>query len=100
MTRESAALAVKVDGEPMADDAARAFWKRFSDHMEVHRGDLAGFAKAEGFASVHPAVGESGPLLEVSRHAPQGAYRNVSSGSSGHQKPSQPDQQKRKSRKK
>ncbi len=83
----TAKLAVTVDGEPMEAGSARAFWERFSAHMEAHKGDLAGFAKAEGFASVHPAVGPSGPLLVVSRTAVQAPYRSVSSGSGGHQSP-------------
>lgn len=77
------ALKVTVDGVPMNDADARAFWKRFSDHMDAHRGDLGGFAKAEGFASVHPSVGAAGPELVVSRSAPQGPYKNVSKASSG-----------------
>ena len=81
-------LRVVVDGVPMPEAEARAFWKRFSDHMEANKGDLAGFAKAEGFASVHPAMGASGAELVVSRSAPQGPYRNVSSApSSGSNSP-------------
>lgn len=94
------ALSVTVDGEPMEPDAARAFWKRFSDHMDAHKGDLAGFAKAEGFASVHPAVGADGPILVVSRTAPQAPYRNVSSGSGAHQGPGRSGGGKRKRGKK
>ena len=75
------ALSVTVDGVPMAEAEARAFWKRFSAHMDAHKGDLAGFAKAEGYASVHPGVGPDGAVIAVSRSAPQGPYRNVSSGS-------------------
>ena len=96
----SGALAVTVDGEAMEESAARAFWTRFSAHMEANKGDLAGFAKAEGFASVHPSVGPSGPLLVVSKHAPQGPYRNVSSGSGGHQGPGNKQSGKQKRRKK
>jgi hypothetical protein len=81
-------LAVMVDGEPMEEGAARGFWERFSTHMEAHKGDLAGFAKAEGFASVHPSVGELGPSLVVSRTSAQAPYRNVTGGSDGHQSPS------------
>jgi hypothetical protein len=67
-------LAVIVDGEPMPDEEARAFWSRFSDHMEAHRGDLGGFAKSEGFASVHPEMSDGRAVLVVSRRAPQRAY--------------------------
>jgi hypothetical protein len=71
------ALRVLVDGVPMDDDEARAFWGRFSAHMEEHRGDLSGFAAGEGFASVHPEVQQGAPVLVVSRSAPQRAYANA-----------------------
>ena len=58
----------------MPEAEARDFWARFSAHMEAHKGDLAGFAKAEGFASVKPALGPSGPQLVVSRTATQAPY--------------------------
>ena len=73
----SPALQVMVDGVPMPEADARAFWKRFSAHMEAHKGDLLGFAKAEGYASVHPGMGPNGAELVVSRTKPQGPYRNV-----------------------
>ena len=86
-------LVVVVDGKPLPDDEARAFWGRFSAYMEAHRGDLAGFAKQEGFASVHPETGPRGAVLAVSCTAPQRAYTNAPnrggagpSGSTGHAK--------------
>jgi hypothetical protein len=83
-------LQVLVDGAPMPEADARAFWARFSEHMEANKGDLAGFAKREGYASVHPAMGPAGARLMVSKTAAQTAYRTVSNGepaggSSGHQ---------------
>ncbi len=63
---------------PEAD--ARAFWQRFSAYMDEHKGDLAGFATAEGFASVVPETGRSGARLRVSRSAPQPAYANAKDG--------------------
>jgi hypothetical protein len=66
-----------VDGEAMEQGAARAFWSRFSDWMERTPGDLQGFARREGYKSVHPSVGPAGPTLLVSRTAPQQPYRNV-----------------------
>ena len=74
-----AKLIVIVDGTPMPDEEARAFWTRFSDHMEKNKGDLAGFAKAEGFASVRPAMGPQGAQLVVSRTAKQEPYGNARS---------------------
>ena len=82
-------LSVVVDGAPMSEDDARAFWERFSAHMETNKGDLAGFATAEGFASVRPVVGPEGPSLVVSRSAPQGRYETAPKlrSSSGSPKP-------------
>jgi hypothetical protein len=77
------ALGVLIDGAPLPDDEARAFWKRFSDWMEEHRGDLAGFARAEGFASVHPEMHVSGPVLIASRTAPQRPYSVAAKRTSG-----------------
>ncbi len=67
-------LVVVVDGEPMVEDEARAFWGRFSAWMEEHQGDLAGFARGEGYTSVQPAVSGGAPILLVSRTAAQAPY--------------------------
>ncbi len=75
----TANLAVVVDGKALGDDDARAFWARFSAYMESHRGDLAGFAKQEGFASVHPETGPRGAVLVASRSVPQRAYTTAPS---------------------
>ena len=69
-----AALAVIIDGIPLDEEPARAFWARFSAHMEAHKGDLAGFAKIEGFASVHPEMRAGRAVLVVSRSTPQRPY--------------------------
>src|SRR5262249_34701006 len=84
MTEAKSNLAVLVDGVPLSPDEARAFWERFSDWMEAHRGDLAGFAKREGFASVHPGVDAGRPVLRVSRTEAQRPYTPVAQGPSGH----------------
>lgn len=70
-------LSVIVDGAEMPEAEARAFWKRFSDHMDANKGDLAGFAKAEGFASVKPVMSADGPELVVSRTATQTPYEKA-----------------------
>lgn len=70
-------LAVTVDGAPLPEEEARAFWGRFSAWMEEHKGDLAGFAKSEGLASVHPKTSREGALLVASRSAVQEPYRNA-----------------------
>ena len=72
-------MRVLVDGVAMADEEGRALWKRFSDWMEEHKGDLAGFAAAEGFASVHPGVQAGKPVLLASKSAPQKPYVPVKS---------------------
>jgi hypothetical protein len=76
-------LRVLVDGIPMAEADGRAFWQRFSAWMEEHRGDLAGFSEAEGFASVHPELHAGEPVLIASRTAPQKPYANAVSKRSG-----------------
>ena len=95
-----AELKVKVDGELLPDAEATALWSRFSAHMESNRGDLLGFAKAEGFTSVQPAVEGGKPLLVVSRSAAQGPYVSVTSseGSKGGSQKSQTPQKNPKKR--
>jgi hypothetical protein len=68
------ALRVLIDGEPLAAEEAIAFWKRFSEWMDDHRGDLAGFARSEGFSSVQPELHDGAPVLIASRSARQQAY--------------------------
>jgi hypothetical protein len=79
MTAPGGALAVKIDGELLAEDEGRALWQRFSAYMEENRGDLAGFAKSEGLASIHPAMEGGRAILVGSRSAsaPQRAYTSV-----------------------
>jgi hypothetical protein len=76
------ALAVLVDGAPMPDDAARGLWERFSAWMEEHRGDLLGFARQEGYASVHPGVEDGRAVLRVSMRDPQRPYVPAGAGGS------------------
>jgi hypothetical protein len=61
----------------MPEAEALSFWERFSDWMEEHRGDLAGFAAQEGFASVHPGVDGDRPVLRASKTAGQQPYAPV-----------------------
>lgn len=64
----------------MPENEALAFWDRFSRWMEDHRGDLAGFAATEGYASVHPGVDGDKPVLRASRRQPQKPYASVKPG--------------------
>jgi len=73
-------LAVVVDGAPLPEAEAVAFWDRFSRWMEEHRGDLAGFATQEGYASVHPGVDGDRPVLRASKTAGQRPYAPVRAG--------------------
>jgi hypothetical protein len=75
-------LRVLVDGAPLAPGEAREFWRRFSHWMEKRKGDLAGFARAEGLASVHPELQEGGPVLVGSHGAPQRSYSPAAKTSS------------------
>ena len=76
-------LSVYVDGAAMPEADARSFWQRFSDWMEENRGDLAGFAAREGFASVHPGVENGRPVLYASKTQGQRPYGPVSAPASG-----------------
>ena len=77
-------LGVLVDGSPLPEEEARIFWTRFSDHMDAHAGDLSGFARKEGFASVHPEARSGVAVLIVSRSAEQRPYGSQSPmGSTG-----------------
>jgi hypothetical protein len=67
-------LGVLIDGVALPEDEARAFWRRFSDWMNEHAGDLAGFAKAEALASVRPEIHDGSPVLVASRTAAQTPY--------------------------
>jgi hypothetical protein len=70
-------LGVLVDGAPLPEPEAHALWERFSDWMEEHKGDLAGFAVQEGYASIQPGVDGDRPVLRASTSAPQQPYAPV-----------------------
>ena len=70
-------LGVTVDGQALPEEEARAFWGRFSDHMDANRGDLRGFAEKEGLASVHPTMQGDRPVLVASRSGAQKPYTNA-----------------------
>jgi hypothetical protein len=67
-------LRVIVDGVPMPAEEALAFWRRFSEWMDGHVGDLAGFAAAEGLQSVRPELHGGAPVLVASRSRAQVPY--------------------------
>jgi hypothetical protein len=67
-------LGVVVDGEALPEEKARAFWSRFSEHMEENPGDLAGFARNEGLVSVHPEVRDGQAVLVASHTEEQRPY--------------------------
>jgi hypothetical protein len=67
----------------MEEKEALAFWERFSAWMEEHRGDLAGFAAQEGYASVHPGVDGDRPVLRASKSAVQQPYATVKAQPAG-----------------
>jgi hypothetical protein len=70
-------LRVLIDGKPLSEPQARALWQRFSAWMEEHSGDLGGFARTEGFASVHPELHGGEPVLVASLSAPQRPYTSA-----------------------
>lgn len=89
----------------MPEAEARALWERFSEWMEEHRGDLAGFAAREGFSSIHPGVDKGRPVLLASKTTPQRPYGPATSiarpGGSGdrHEAPQRHQPKQRKSKK-
>ncbi|WP_437327178.1 hypothetical protein [Sorangium sp. So ce381] len=58
-------LAASIDGAPLADEEARDLWTRFSRYMDEHRGDMAGFARENGYVSVTPTFERGRALLVV-----------------------------------
>jgi hypothetical protein len=62
---ESTALAAFVDGDEVGEDEARALWKEFSEHMDAHQGDFAGYAKKKGWATVMPEYRAGRAVLVV-----------------------------------
>lgn len=54
MSEEASNLAALVDTAPLPEEEAKALWKEFSEHMEAHRGDMAGFAAKKGWFSIAP----------------------------------------------
>jgi hypothetical protein len=70
-------LRVMIDGAALPGSEGHAFWERFSQWMDQHPGDLAGFARGEGLASVHPEMHAGVPVLVGSRSAPQQAYTSA-----------------------
>lgn len=59
------ALVAFLDGKALPDEEARALWKDFSEHMDEHRGDMAGFAAKRGWASVAPEYRDGRAVLVV-----------------------------------
>ncbi|AUX28489.1 MULTISPECIES: hypothetical protein [Sorangium] len=73
-------LAASIDGAPLPDEEARDLWTRFSRYMDEHRGDMAGFARENGYVSVTPTFDRGRALLVVrtteappEKPAPRGA---------------------------
>jgi hypothetical protein len=77
MTTGQKALRVLVDGVALPEEEGRELWKRFSEWMEDHKGDLAGFAASQGYASIRPATSGGAPVLVASRTEAQIAYGNA-----------------------
>ena len=75
-----ARLSLVVDGVVAPAEQARATWQRFSEYMEAHRGDLAGFARTEGFLSAHPRSDGGKAVLVLSHTEPQEPYGKPASG--------------------
>ena len=66
---EPSRLVARIDGKALSDDEARELWKEFSVYMDENRGDLDGFAKKKGWASVVPTHHDGRAVLLVSTTA-------------------------------
>jgi hypothetical protein len=87
-------LGAFLDGQPLPEAEARALWERFSAYMDAHKGDLRGFATAEGYASVRPETRKGQAVLVLSRTAPQVPYGGAGPASPGQQGGGSGDAQK------
>jgi hypothetical protein len=73
----SSLLVALIDGAPLPEEEARALWKEFSEHMDEHQGDMAGFAKKKGWVSVAPEYrkGKAVLLVKTTAAPPKGPAR-------------------------
>lgn len=58
-------LVALVDGVALPEGESAALWHAFSEHMDQHQGDMAGFAKARGYVSVRPEYRKGQAVLVV-----------------------------------
>lgn len=58
-------LVALVDGVALPEAESAALWHAFSEHMDQHQGDMAGFARARGYASVKPEYRRGQAVLVV-----------------------------------
>jgi hypothetical protein len=65
MSDQQSRLAAEIDGAPLPEDKAREIWTKFSEHMDEHRGDMAGFAKLHGYARVSPEARSGQAVLVI-----------------------------------
>ena len=65
MSDQKPRLAAELDGAPLPEDKAREIWTKFSEHMDEHRGDMAGFAKLHGYARVSPEARRGQAVLVI-----------------------------------
>ena len=61
-------LVVLIDNEALPEEDARGLWERFSQYMDEHPGDFAGFAAAEGVVTVKPEHRKGQAVLVVTSH--------------------------------
>jgi hypothetical protein len=65
---------------PLPDEEARALWTKFSEHMDANKGDMAGFARLCGYASVRPEAQKGRAVLVVQTKEGAGAPRAIDPG--------------------
>lgn len=76
-------LVAMVDGVGLSEAEARALWAEFSQYMEEHKGDTAGFAQQKGWAGVAPTFQAGRAVLVVWTQGPPPAAATAGAGKAG-----------------
>ncbi|MRG95192.1 hypothetical protein [Polyangium spumosum] len=77
-------LAAFVDGVALPDDQARDLWKRFSEWMGEHKGDMAGFGKQNGYTQITPEYrGGRAVLIAYTKEPPPAPPQKKPAGKGG-----------------
>jgi hypothetical protein len=80
-TTEPGNLAAFVDGAALSEEEARDLWRRFSEWMGEHKGDVDGFAKKNGFTQIAPEYrGGRAVLIAYTKEPPPPPPKKAAGG--------------------